>query len=47
MRALVRGNGSTAERICQEQIEAARDMVLKAILKSSSVMNLAIVADVR
>ncbi len=47
VRALVRGDGATAERICREQIEAARDMVLKAILKSSSVMNLAIVADVR
>ncbi len=45
VRALVRGDGATAERICQEQIEAARDMVLKAILKSSSIMNFAIVAE--
>ena len=29
----------------REQIEAARDMVLKAILNSDSVMNLAIVAE--
>ncbi len=47
VRALVRGDGATAERICQEQIEAARDMVLKAMLNSSSVMNMAIVADTR
>lgn len=45
VRALARGDGATAERICQEQIESARDMVLKAILNSNSVMNMAIVAD--
>ncbi|MDP1675176.1 MAG: GntR family transcriptional regulator [Burkholderiales bacterium] len=45
VRALVRGDGVTAEKICQEQIEAARDMVLKAILNSDAVMNLAIVAE--
>jgi DNA-binding GntR family transcriptional regulator len=47
VRALVRGDGATAEKICQEQIEAARDMVLKAILNSDTVMNVAIVAESR
>ncbi len=42
VKALVRGDGGTAERICRDQIEAARNMVLSAILTSSSVMNLAI-----
>jgi DNA-binding GntR family transcriptional regulator len=42
MKALTRGDGDTAERICRDQIEAARNMVLSAILTSSSVMNLAI-----
>jgi len=42
VKALSRGDGDTAERICREQIEAARNMVLSAILTSSSVMNLAI-----
>jgi len=45
VRALVRGDGETAETICREQIEAARDMVLKAILSSDSVMNVAISAE--
>lgn len=45
LRALVRGDGATAEKICREQIEAARDMVMKAILSSSAVMNTAIVAE--
>ena len=45
VKALSRGDGGTAERICREQIEAARSMVLSAILTSSSVMNLALVAD--
>jgi DNA-binding GntR family transcriptional regulator len=44
LRALVRGDGATAEQICREQIEAARDMVLKAIMNSSAVMNFAITA---
>jgi hypothetical protein len=34
-----------AEQICREQIEAARDMVLKAIMNSSAVMNFALTAD--
>jgi DNA-binding GntR family transcriptional regulator len=42
VKALVRGDGDTAERICREQIETARSMVLSAILTSSSVMNLAL-----
>jgi DNA-binding GntR family transcriptional regulator len=46
VKALVRGDGGTAERICRDQIETARDMVLSAILTNSSVINLAItVAD--
>ena len=45
VRALVRGEGATAEKICQQQIEAARDMVLKAILNSNALMNAAIVAE--
>jgi DNA-binding GntR family transcriptional regulator len=45
VKALSRGDGDTAERICREQIEAARNMVLSAILTSSSVMNLALAAD--
>ena len=42
VKALARGDGDTAERICREQIETARGMVLSAILTSSSVMNLAL-----
>ena len=42
VKALARGDGETAERICREQIEASRNMVLSAILTSRSVMNLAI-----
>jgi DNA-binding GntR family transcriptional regulator len=45
VKALARGDGETAERICREQIEAARNMVLSAILTSRSVMNLPITAD--
>jgi DNA-binding GntR family transcriptional regulator len=45
VKALTRGDGGTAERICREQIEAARGMVLSAILTSSSVMNLALGAE--
>lgn len=47
LRALVRGDGTTAEQICREQIEAAREMVLKAIMNSNSVMNFAITADAK
>lgn len=45
VKALARGDGETAERICREQIEASRNMVLAAILTSRSVMNFAITAD--
>jgi DNA-binding GntR family transcriptional regulator len=44
IKALSRGDGEIAERICREQIESARSMVLSAVLTSSSVMNLAIAA---
>ena len=47
MKALVRGDGGTAERICSDQIEAARNMVLSAILTSRSAMNLAITMEQR
>lgn len=42
VKALARGVGETAERISREQIEAARSMVMSAIMASSTVMNLAI-----
>jgi len=45
MKALVRGDGGTAERICRDQIEAAHNMVLSAILTSRSAMNLAITVE--
>jgi DNA-binding GntR family transcriptional regulator len=45
VKALARGDGETAERICRDQIEASRNMLLSAILTSRSVMNLAITAD--
>ena len=45
VKALARGDGETAERICREQIEASRNMVLSAVLTSRSVMTLAITAD--
>lgn len=47
VKALARGDGDTAENICREQIEAARDMVLGAIFTSKSVMNLPLTADNR
>ena len=45
VKALARGDGETAERVCRDQIESARNMVLSAILTSRSVMNLPITAD--
>jgi DNA-binding GntR family transcriptional regulator len=45
VKALARGDGETSERICREQIEASRNMVLGAILASRSVMNLPITVD--
>ncbi|HEX2824815.1 MAG TPA: GntR family transcriptional regulator [Burkholderiales bacterium] len=45
VKALARGDGGTAERISRDQIDAARNMVLSAILTSRSVMNLPITVD--
>jgi DNA-binding GntR family transcriptional regulator len=45
VKALARGDGALAERICREQIEASRHMIVSAILTSRSVMNLPISAD--
>lgn len=45
VKALARGDGESAERICREQIEAARQMVLSAVLTSRSVMTVAIGGD--
>jgi DNA-binding GntR family transcriptional regulator len=45
VKALARGDGETAERVCRDQIEASRNMVLSAVLTSRSVMSLAITAD--
>jgi DNA-binding GntR family transcriptional regulator len=45
VKALARGDGETAERICRDQIETARATVLAAILTSRSVLNLAITSD--
>lgn len=45
LKALLRGNGENAERLAREQIEAARSMVLSAVMSSRSVMNLALGAD--
>lgn len=45
IKALVRGDGPAAERICREQIEAARSMVLSAILTNSALLNFAIPAE--
>jgi DNA-binding GntR family transcriptional regulator len=45
VKALARGDGETAERICRDQIQASRNMVLSAILTSRSVMNLPITVD--
>lgn len=47
MRALVRGEGGKAETICREQIEAARQMVMKAMLNCDSLLNVAIAAEGR
>ena len=45
VKALARGDGETAERISREQIEAARGMLLSAIMTSNTVMNLAITGE--
>ena len=45
VKALVRGDGDTAHRVCREQIESARNMVLSAVLTSKSIMNVALTVD--
>jgi DNA-binding GntR family transcriptional regulator len=45
VKALARGDRETAERISREQIESARNMVLSAIMTSTTVMNLAITGE--
>jgi len=45
VKALARGDGEMAERMCREQIEAARQMIVSAILTSRSVLSLPITAD--
>ena len=45
VKALTRGDGETAQRISREEIEAARGMVLSAIMTSNTVMNLAITGE--
>lgn len=45
VKALTRRDGEAAERICREQIEAARAMVLSAVMSSAAVMNLALSTD--
>lgn len=47
IKALVRGDGAAAERLCREQIETARSMVLSAVLTNSALLNFAIPADSR
>ncbi len=42
VKALRRGDGATAEQICREQIEASREMVLGAALRSRALMTMAI-----
>jgi hypothetical protein len=45
LKALARGDGELAERVCRAQIEASRQMVVASILTSRSLSNLAITAD--
>ena len=45
VKALARGDGDTAHRVCREQIESARNMVLSAVLTSKSIMNVALTVD--
>jgi DNA-binding GntR family transcriptional regulator len=45
IKALARGDGETAERICREQIEASRNMILAAILGNRSAASLPIMGD--
>ena len=45
VKALARGDGEAAERICREEIDASRQMIVSAILSSRSVLTLPITAD--
>jgi len=38
----VRGHGDSAEQLAREHIEAARSMVLSAVMSSRGIMNLAL-----
>jgi DNA-binding GntR family transcriptional regulator len=42
LKALVRGHGDHAEQLAREHIEAARSMVLSAVMSSRGIMNLAL-----
>ena len=42
LKALVRGHGDSAEQLAREHIEAARSMVLSAVMSSRGIMNLAL-----
>jgi DNA-binding GntR family transcriptional regulator len=45
VKALARGDGETAERMSREEIEAARNMVLSAIMTSRTAMNMVIAGE--
>jgi DNA-binding GntR family transcriptional regulator len=45
VKALARGDGEAAERISREEIEAARNMVLSAIMTSRTAMNMVIAGE--
>ena len=45
VKALARSDGETAERISREQIEAARKMLVSAIMTNSTVLTLTVTAD--
>ena len=45
VKVLARGDGEAAERICRDEIEASREMLLSAILTRRSAMSLTITAD--
>jgi DNA-binding GntR family transcriptional regulator len=47
LRALVKGDGKTAENICREQTETARDMVIRALTQREEFLNIAISGDTR
>jgi len=45
VKALARGDGDAAERICREQIEASRNMLLSVMLTSHAMAQLGIAID--